>query len=66
MEATPVRAVPALGVDPLVLGLLRRLAGEGRDQFLPEVPDAELPSVLGCYPRLACREGFFQVSVTAA
>ncbi|MFJ9721259.1 hypothetical protein ACIRP3_00715 [Streptomyces sp. NPDC101209] len=60
MQTHAVQARPAPAVDPVVQGLLGRLAGQGRDHFLPHVPDAELACVLGAYQRLACGGGFFQ------
>ncbi|WP_458246976.1 hypothetical protein [Streptomyces sp. MAI_2237] len=60
MESHAVQARHAPAINPLVQGLLGRLAGRGRDQFLPHVPDAELAHVLGAYQRLACGGGFLQ------
>ncbi|MFF4020795.1 hypothetical protein [Streptomyces sp. NPDC001843] len=66
METEPVRPVPAPGVDPLIQGLLCRLAGVGGGDFLPDVPDAELLSVFSAYHRRSCRAGLIQATAVAA
>ena len=61
-----MRTVSAPAADPFIHGVLRRLAGAGEGDFLPDVSDAELLSVLSTHHRLACRAGFFQETAKAA
>ncbi|POX52004.1 hypothetical protein C3489_18820 [Streptomyces sp. Ru71] len=44
--------------DPLITGLLARLAPQGRCDFLPDLPGRELLSLLSRYHRRPTRVGF--------